>query len=347
MPLSVVARRKAGFCCLLLTLFGCGEPQSPAPEEPETRATAPVVVYSGRGAILVDPLFEIFTQETGVQVEVRYDKSTETLANRLATEGPQTEADVFFAQDSGYLGALAANDLLISLPETTSAPIETAYRDEENRWVATSGRARVLVYNPASIAAEELPQTLAELADARYAGRLGWAPQNASFQAHVSALRSLWGEEKTAQWLTQIKALKPTVYPKNSPQVKGVSNGEIDIGWVNHYYLHKLQAADPELQAANYSFSEPGDAGNLMMLSGVGISTHSDNQEAALSLVNFLVSEKAQAYFVEQVYEYPTRTGVAPHPDVPPIGDKLATVKQSALTDVGPTLKLLRDLELQ
>lgn len=348
MPARVATIRTAGFCCFLVSLLACGATSTPDTEQPTAPDKAEsVVVYSGRGAILVDPLFELFTGETGIEVEVRYDKSTETLANRIATEGAQTEADVFFAQDSGYLGALAAKELLIELPAAVSEPVDAAFRDPDNRWVATSGRARVLVYNPRSITVEELPKTLAELADPRYAGRLGWAPQNASFQAHVSALRSLWGEETTAKWLTDIQALKPTVYPKNSPQVKGVSNGEIDIGWVNHYYLHKLRAADPQLNAANYSFSEAGDAGNLMMLSGAGISAHSDNREAALSLLNFLVSEQAQAYFVQQVYEYPTRTGIAPHHEVPQIGDKLATVKQAALTDVRPTLKMLRDLELQ
>ena len=64
---------------------------------------------------------------------------------------------------------------------------------------------------------------------------------------------------------------EPKIYPKNSPQVRGVSNGEIQVGWVNHYYLHKLKAANPELSAANYSFTDDKDAGNLMMLSGVGV----------------------------------------------------------------------------
>jgi iron(III) transport system substrate-binding protein len=348
MSASVTFCKRSAVGWLLLSLFGCANTAVRGGEE---QAASPlgtsVVVYSGRGAILVDPLFEIFTQESGIEVEVRYDKSTETLANRFATEGAHTEADVFFAQDSGYLGALAAKELLTVLPASISAQIDEAYRAADNRWVATSGRARVLVYNPQRISEEELPKSLSELKDPRYEGRFGWAPQNASFQAHVSALRSLWGEQVTSEWLTDMQALKPTVYPKNSAQVQAVSNGEIDIGWVNHYYLHKLRAADPNLSAENYSFSEAGDPGNLMMLSGVGVSAHSDNPIAAVALVNFLVSEEAQLYFAERVYEYPTRTGVAHHPDVPPIGDRLAAVDQAALTDLGPTLKMLRDLGLQ
>jgi iron(III) transport system substrate-binding protein len=331
-----------------MVLIGCSSSTPTNPDaEVVTENNRSLTVYSGRGAVLVDPLFALFTEETGIKVNVRYDKSTETLANRIATEGSETEADVFLAQDSGYLGALAQKSLLIVLPESTTSQIDEAYRTKDAHWVATSGRARVLVYSPERVTENELPKSLSELADAKFKGRLGWAPQNSSFQAHVSALRSLWGDEKTADWLQAVQALEPTVYPKNSPQVQAVSNGEIDIGWVNHYYLHKLKAADPSLAAANYSFSELGDAGNLMMLSGAGILTHSDDPELALQLVSFLVSEKAQLYFTEKVYEYPTRAGIAHHPDVPELSDRLVTVDQQVLTDIGPTLALLRELGLQ
>ncbi len=340
-------------CLSVAVMFAvsCGSTEesttTSTPPEPSAAEPASIVVYSGRGAVLVDPLFTMFTEETGINVEVRYEKSTETLANRIATEGAETEADVFFAQDSGYLGALAENELLAPLPSDVIATVDERYRAESGRWLATSGRARVLVYSPERVSADELPTSLAELAEPTFKGRIGWAPSNSSFQAHVSALRSLWGDEKTRTWLEQMKSLEPTVYPKNSPQVKAVSSGEIDIGWVNHYYLHKLRAADPELKAANHSFAADGDAGNIMMLAGAGLVTHSDNTEEALKLIEFLVSEKAQNYFTQTVYEYPTRPGIKHHPDVPPIGTKLALIDQKALTDVGPTLQMLRDLELQ
>ncbi|MEC7381982.1 MAG: extracellular solute-binding protein, partial [Cyanobacteriota bacterium] len=215
---------------------------APAEAAPVQPGVDSLVVYSGRGAVLVGPLLEIFTQETGVQVDVRYEKSTQTLANRIATEGAQTKADVFFAQDSGWLGALAMAGHLQPLPQSTLEKVSSHNRDASGHWVGTSGRARVLVYSPERVKVDELPKTLAELPGVVAKGRFGWAPGNGSYQAHLSALRHLWGEQKTRAWLTELKAIEPLVYPKNSPQVKGVSNGEIDIGWVNHYYLHKLRA---------------------------------------------------------------------------------------------------------
>ena len=162
--------------------------------------------------------------------------------------------------------------------------------------LVTSGRARVLVYDPSTVKPEALPKSLKDLANPKWKNQLDKIG-NASFQAHISALRHLWGEAETAQWLKDMIALEPKTYPKNSPQVKGVSNGEIQIGWVNHYYLHKLKAANPELKAANYSFTEAGDAGNLMMLSGIAITTHSKKKAAAQKLINFSSSENSQTHF--------------------------------------------------
>jgi iron(III) transport system substrate-binding protein len=307
-----------------------------------------LVIYSGRSQVLVGGLVEAFEKKTGIKVDVRYEKSTQTLANRIATESDKTEADIFFAQDSGYLGALAAKKLLKPLsPELVSA-VPLTHRGLDNRWVATSGRARVLVYDPKTVQPQDLPKSLADLGDAKWKGKLGWAPGNASFQAHVSALRHLWGEEKTRVWMQNvIQEASPKIYPKNSPQVRGVSNGEIQVGWVNHYYLHKLQATNPELSAANYSFSNDKDAGNLMMLSGIGILTASDNSEAATQFVSFLLEKEQQAYFTNEVFEYPVREDVPLNPSLPDIRDRLVQIDQTHLADLAPTLQLLRDLQLQ
>ncbi len=315
-----------------------------APAQQETNES--LVIYSGRSAGLIEPLLAVFEKKTGITLKTRFDKSTQTLANRIAVEGAQTEADVFFAQDSGYLGALAAAKLLAPLPQSVLARVVPEYRDAQGFWVGTSGRARVLVYSPERVKEEDLPATLADLTQPKWRGKLGWAPTNSSFQAHVSALRSVWGEEKTRAWLSGVAANQPKVYPKNSPQVKAVSNGEIDVGWVNHYYLHKLKAANPGLKAANHSFGTPGDAGNLMMLSGFAILKNSKKQAIAQRLAAFLVSDEAQQYFAQKTFEYPTVPGTQNHPDVPNIGEGVLKVRQAALSYVANTVKMLRELEI-
>ncbi len=351
---------KHGLWIALLALAGCAGEKTHATDEAQTATTpaaetpAPkpvakqtVVVYSGRSAVLMEPLFQQFTKTTGIEIKARYDKSTQVLAERLATEGAQTDADLFLAQDSGFLGALAKAGHLRPLPKAALDRVGAHAKAKDGLWLGTSGRLRVLVYSPERVKPEELPKSLADLADPKWKKRLGWAPGNGSFQAHVSALRQIWGDDKTSAFLKGVAANEPTVYPKNSPQVKAVSNGEIDIGWVNHYYLHKLKAANPGLKAANHSFPTKGDAGNVMMISGVAIPRHAKRVDTAETLVNFLVSKAAQTYFKEKVYEYPTVGDVAPPAAVSGLLENLSPVSQEALSDVGPTLTLLRELGLQ
>jgi iron(III) transport system substrate-binding protein len=303
-----------------------------------------LVVYSGRAEALVAPLFTQFTERTGIKVDVRYN-TTGALATQALAEKQQTPADIFFFQETGYLSSLGKAGLVQALPDYLLNPVAKEFADNKRFWVATSARARVLAYNTTKVKPEDLPKSLAELPDSRWQGKLGWAPSNASLQAHVSALRHLWGEQETKQWLEKFIADKPTSYPKNAAQVLAVSRGEIDIAWTNHYYLFQLKKQQPDLPVANYSFTHPQDAGNILMLAGVGISTHTQQQANAEKLVAFLLSEDAQNYITNDGFEYPTRTGVATHPGIPPLSSlNLAPVQQTWLSEVEPTLKLLQEV---
>jgi len=327
---------------MLLFLLACAADPQPEGSAPEAPAGAAVLtVYSGRGESLVGALFERAEAETGVKVSIQYGDTPE-MVTRMLSEGAESPADLILAQDSGHLGALAARDALAPLPSGLLAQVDSRFQDPDGRWVGTSGRMRVLVYNT-ELPVAELPSSLKELADPKWKGKLGWAPGNGSFQAHVSALRALWGEDETRSWLKAVEANGPTRYPKNSPQIEAAADGAIQIGWVNHYYWQRTK---PET-AANYRFSTAGDAGNVMMLAGVGVSAHSPNQEAALKVAEWLVSEGVQSYFATETFEYPTRPGVATHPDVPALkADTLAEIDQRALADLGPTRAMLQELGL-
>ena len=163
--------------------------------------------------------------------------------------------------------------------------------------------------------------------------------------AHVSVLRHLWGEAETERWLRRVVKLEPKAYPKNSPQVQAAADGAIRLGWVNHYYLHKLGLAD---KAANHSFPTPNDAGNVMMVSGAGILAGAKDKDGARRLIEFLVSEATQKRIAQELFEYPARAGVATHPNVPALESiQLATFDPRHIADVGPTLDLLRKVGLQ
>ena len=306
--------------------------------------TGPVVVYSGRSESLVGELFTKLEQSTGVDVEVRYGDTPE-LVTLMLTEAEQSPADIIFAQDSGHLGALANQDRLAPLDAALLSQADARFQDPEGRWVGTSGRARVLVYNTETLSPETLPASLKDLADPQWKGKLGWAPGNGSFQAHVSALRHIWGEEETKTWLTAVAANEPVGYPKKSPQVAAAAKGAIQIGWVNHYYLHRSKTDG--YTADNHSFPTAGDAGNVLMLAGMAIRKGSERTEDANKVIAWMLSEEAQRHFANHNYEYPTRPGVSTHPDVPPVDSlNLAEVDQSWLADLGPTRVMLQELGL-
>jgi len=334
----------------ILAATGCTSKDQSTPSaaqaEPQAAPQAkPILtVYSGRSALLVEPLLKKFAEKRGVELKLRFDKSTEKLANRLAMEGDQSPADVFFAQAVGYLSLLGEKGLMQTLPKKLTEKVPAAYRSASNYWVGTSGRLRVMVYSPERV--KNPPKTLAELADPRFKGRVGWAPGNASLHAHVAALQKHWGADKTSAWLKAMQDNQPVVYPKNSPQVRAVSSGEIDIGWVNHYYLHKIRAQDTSLKAANASFS-PGDAGNLVMLAGIGIPKAAKNHQIAEELIDFILSDEGQNYFAQKAYEYPAKSGIKLHPEVAPLDNNLLQLPQSAQTDIAGSLALLRALRIQ
>ncbi len=323
-------------------LSACSTPPEPTASPDADPVVETVTIYSGRGESLIGPLIPRMEQALGLELEVQYGDTPEVVT-RLLTEGAESLADVVLVQDSGHLGVLSAKGLLAPLPQEILEGVDPRFRDPAGTWIGTSGRLRVVVYNTEAVGPDDLPGSLKDLADPRWKGRLGWAPTNGSLQAHVSALRHAWGEQETRAWLEGVIANAPARYPKNSPQVEAAASGEIALGWVNHYYLHRFD--QDGLQAANHSFSDPGDLGNVLMVAGAGVRTGTDKVDAAERVVAWLASEQAQAYFASEVFEYPTRPGVPTHAAVPPLDEVgLATVEQPWLADLGPTRELLRDL---
>lgn len=310
--------------------------------DPSAAADTTVTVYSGRSEELVGPLLERFTEETGIEVEARYGDTAE-MANLLLTEGENSPADVFFAQDAGALGAVAEEGLLTALPNETLEMVDERFRSPSGEWVGVSGRARVVVYNTDALDASDLPDSIFGFTDPEWSGRIGWAPTNGSFQSFVTALRVIEGEDRARAWLEGIQANDPSVYEGNNPALDAVIAGEIDVAFVNHYYLMQRLAEDPDAPAANY-FLTDGDPGALVNVAGAGILTTADNDDAARRLVDFLLSTQAQEYFATETKEYPLVAGVEPDSELPAL-ESIGTpeIDLSDLSDLEGTLQLLQE----
>ena len=276
-----------------------------------------LTVYSGREEELVAPLFEMFTEETGIDVEVRYGDSAE-LAATIAEEGENSPADVFWAQDPGSLGAV--EDELDPLSDAILGLVPERFRDADGRWIGTSGRSRVIVYNTEALAEDEVPDSVVELTDPEWKGRIGIAPTNASFQAFVTAMRLAEGDETTRQWLLDLRENDPKEYEKNTPVVEAAAAGEIDLGLVNHYYLYLVQAEQPDAPIANH-FLEAGDPGALVSVAGAGVLESAGDASNAEQFIEFLLSPEGQRFYVDDAEEaeYPLIEGIDARPGLPPL----------------------------
>jgi iron(III) transport system substrate-binding protein len=265
------------------------------------------------------------------------------LAVTLLEEGANSPADVFFAQDPGGLGAVAG--MLAPLPGDVLSQVDPRFRDPQGHWVGISGRARVVVYNTEILTPDSLPESLWDFTQPQWKGRIGWAPTNTSFQTMVTAMRADWGEEKTREWLEGILANDAVVYDKNTPIVAAVGAGEIDVGFVNHYYLYRFLQEEGDEFAARNHFLPDGGPGSLVIVAGAGVLASSKKQEVAHRFLTFLLSPAAQGYFAEQTFEYPLVDGVNAHPELQPLNELNASqVDLAELADLRGTVTLLSEV---
>lgn len=316
---------------LAMVLAACGG-ESAGTDEPGS-----LVVYSGRSEELVAPVIERFQEQTGIEVEVRY-ASTGDLATTLLQEGDASPADVFYAQDPAFIGAVALEGLLTTLPDDILSLTPDRFSDADGRWVGVTARSRVMVYTPELVADDELPASVWDLVDPAWQGRLGVAPTNGSFVAFVSAMVLAEGEERTLEWLEGIAANEPVIFDGNSPIVAAADAGDVDAGLVNHYYLLRLADEQGGATARNHYF-EGDDPGAIVLPTGAGILESAANPQQAEEFIRFLLSEESQQYFLDSVFEYPVITGAGtPEGQVPleelggpdiPLSD-LATVLDTA-----------------
>ena len=304
----------------------------------------PLVVYCGRGESLVGPVVAAFTEETGISVDIRYG-GTADLAAQILEEGDQSPADVYYGQDAGALGQLALERRLSPLSDTVLDRVPERFRDPGGRWVGTTGRARVFVYNTELLTPEDVPEDIWGFTDEKWRGRIGWAPTNGSFQAFVTALRVLEGEDRAREWLTGVLANEPLAYSGNTAIYRAVADGEVELALSNHYYLHRFLAQEGPGFTARSIFPTAGGAGALINISGGGVVDTASNAEAAEQFLSYLLTDEVQERFARTTFEYPLVEGVPTDASVTPMSEIIPLdLDLGDLEDLRGTLDLLREV---
>ncbi|MFE4667485.1 iron ABC transporter substrate-binding protein [Streptomyces sp. NPDC056716] len=348
----LVRRGTAAFAIsalLLPVLAACGSTDATSGKDGEDAATESadeLVIYSGRNEELISPILAQLEKATGTEVEVRYGDSAE-LAAQILEEGDRTKAGLFFSQDAGALGALSQAGMLAKLPEKSLDKVDAAFRGGEDDWIGVSGRSRVIAYHPEQ--APKAPDSVHDLVKPEWKGKVGYAPTNASFQAFVTGMRVLEGDESTLKWLKDLKANGAKQYPKNGAVLDAVDTGEVSLGLINHYYWYeKVAEVGADKVNAKIHFLPGGDPGALINAAGVGVLKNGGQGDAAEKAVDFLLSDEAQTYFATETFEYPLASGVTSTvPDLPALATlKAPEVDLGKLESLQQTLEMLKEAGL-
>jgi iron(III) transport system substrate-binding protein len=280
-----------------------------------------VVVYSARIEQLIKPMFDAFTKETGIKVKYTTDNEGALLA-RLEAEGKNTPADMLITADAGNLWAASQAGLLKPVKsEVLESNIPAHLRDPANEWFGLSIRARTLIYNTKKVKPEEL-STYEDLADPKWRKRLCLRTSKKVYnQSLVAMMIAEHGEAKTEEivkgWVANL-ATDPL--SDDTRALEFVAAGKCDVTIVNTYYFGRLMSKDPKLPLAVF-WPNQNDGGVHVNISGAGVTRHGRHEAAAIRLLEFLSSDKAQNLFADVNMEYPVNPKIAADPFVAAWGE--------------------------
>ena len=311
---------------------------------PDLSGTLEIYLGGGEGGLYRNLLDRLRKQYPEFNPKVR-SAPTAQLANTIVEEskGGSTPADVFWAVDAGSLGYVSEQGITAKLPSRVTDPVPQTFHPND-QWVGVAGRARAIPYNTNKLSREDIPNKVANFTESdALAGSMGWAPTYGAFQAFVTAMRVLRGEQKTKQWLRGMLDQNVTEYPDEFLTSNAVADGEISAGFANHYYVLRVVASRPDAPI-DLAFTE-NDAASLINVSGAQIMQDSGKQELAANFISHLLTVEAQEFFATTAYAYPMIPGVPPVGGLPTI-DELnpPELDLQKLSNLEPTLRLMREV---
>lgn len=323
---------------VVVALAGCGESEA---SDAET-----LTVYSAQHESLVRTMLEGFTDETGIELEFR-DANDSELANQIVQEGDSSPADVFLTENSPAIDVVDAAGLLEPIDPATMEQVEAPYRPESGNWIGFAARSTALIHNPAEIAEDELPASMLDLADPEWEGRVAIAPGGADFQAIVSAVLALEGEDATREWLAGLKR-NGEIYSGNTAIMKAVDEGEVPVGITYHYYWFRDQAQNGLIgDDAELHYFRNQDPGAFVSVSGAGVLASSDQKDDAQRLVEWLTGPDAQERLADsRALEYAVGVGVASAEALPPLAELQAPDVDPGSLDAPLVTELMQEAGL-
>jgi len=280
-----------------------------------------IVVYNAQHESLAKEWAEGFTKETGIKVTLRNGGDSE-FSNQIVAEGAASPADVFLTENSPAMVLVENAGLFAPVDADTLALVPENYRPASGKWVGIAARSTVFAYNKDKLKEDQLPKSLLDLADPSWKGRWAASPSGADFQAIVSAVLELKGEQATADWLEGMKE-NFTAYRGNGTVMKAVNAGEIDGGVIYHYYWFGDQAKTGEnsKNVALHYFKNQ-DPGAFVSLSGGGVLASSKHSKEAQAFLKWIAGKGGQDVLKNGTsYEYAVGVGAESNSKLVPLAD--------------------------
>jgi iron(III) transport system substrate-binding protein len=280
-----------------------------------------IVVYNAQHENLVKSWVDGFTKETGIKVTLRNGDDSE-LGNQLVQEGDASPADVFLTENSPSMVLVDNAKLFAPLDAATLKQVPAEFRPAHGRWIGIAARSTVFVYNPAKLSEQQLPKSLMDLAKPEWKGRWAASPSGADFQAIVSAMLALKGEQATLDWLKAMKA-NFVAYKGNSTVMKAVNAGQIDGGVIYHYYrfVDQSKTGENSKNTQLYYFKHQ-DPGAFVSLSGGGVLASSKHKEQAQAFIKWITGKEGQEQLrTNNAFEYAVGVNAASNPKLVPLKD--------------------------
>lgn len=280
-----------------------------------------LVIYNAQHEELLDEIVPLFEEESGLDVELRSGKDLE-MANQIVEEGDDSPADVFLTENSPAMSIVDNEGLFAPVPQAALDNIPAAYVPSSGNWTGFLARSTVVMYNTDNVTEADLPTSILDFADPEWEGRVGFSPTGADFQAIVSAVLELEGEEATRTWLEGLAA-NGVVLQNNLVVMQSADAGEIDAGIAYHYYWYRdREEGGSDSDDSELYFFGDQDPGAFLSVSGAGILASSENTEAAEEFVTWLTSTPAQQAMAESyALEYPLNPDAQLNGDVKPFDE--------------------------
>lgn len=302
-----------------LVMFGCGQQTKTSESEnsKDDESGGEINLYSQRHYDIDKTVFDLFTEKTGIKVNV-VRAGADELITRMEQEGDQSIADAFYTVDAARLNRAKELGLL----QTSEINANPAYSDPDKYWHGVTYRARVIAYDKEKVDASEL-STYEDLANEKWKGQILVRSSSSGYnQSLLASILYASNEEEAEAWAKGVKE-NMARSPKGGDrdQIKAIAAGEGTVAITNTYYVGLLlNSPNPEEvkvgQSVNMFFPNQDGRGAHVNVSGIGITKNAPNKENVIKFINFLLSDEVQKTYADGSFEFPTDPDVPAHPSV-------------------------------